>query len=178
VIDGSAIAPGDVVLGLASSGAHSNGYSLIRRILERAKPDLAADFDGRSLAEALLAPTRIYVKPVLALLRALPVNGLAHITGGGLVENIPRCLPDGVRAMLDRRAWPMPPLFRWLQEQGGVADAEMHRVFNCGIGMVLVVAAKDAERASEQLRAAGEVVHRIGAIERRPDGSPAVIVRP
>ena len=138
VIDGRGIVPGDVVLGLASSGAHSNGYSLVRRILERTKPDLAATFHGRPLADVLLAPTRIYVKPVLALLQALPVKGLAHITGGGLVENVPRVLPDGVRAVLDWGAWPLPALFRWLQEQGNVADAEMHRVFNCGIGMVLV----------------------------------------
>jgi phosphoribosylformylglycinamidine cyclo-ligase len=176
VIDGRAIAPGDVVLGLASSGAHSNGYSLIRRILDRAKPDLAADFHGRPLGEALLAPTRIYVKPVLALLAEMPVKGIAHITGGGLVENVPRVLPDGVRAVLDRRAWPLPPLFGWLQQQGNVADAEMHRVFNCGIGMVLVVAAPDADRAIGRLAAAGETVHRIGRIEARPQGSPATVV--
>ncbi len=178
VIDGRTIAPGDAVLGLASSGAHSNGYSLIRRILERAKPDLQADLDGRPLADALLAPTRIYVKPVLELLREGPVKGLAHITGGGLVENIPRVLPDGVRAALDTSAWPLPPLFRWLQEQGGVADAEMHRVFNCGIGMVLVVGDRDAEGAMQRLHAAGETVYRIGAIERRPGGSPATVVGP
>jgi phosphoribosylformylglycinamidine cyclo-ligase len=176
VIDGRAIAPGDTVLGLASSGAHSNGYSLIRRILDRAQPDLAADFHGRPLADALLAPTRIYVKPVLALLQEVPVKGLAHITGGGLVENVPRILPDGVRAVLSQRAWPLPPLFGWLQAQGKVADAEMHRVFNCGIGMVLVVAEGDAARAIERLRAAGETVYRIGAIERRPPGSPAAFV--
>jgi phosphoribosylformylglycinamidine cyclo-ligase len=176
IIDGRAIAPGDAVLGLASSGAHSNGYSLIRRILERAKPDLAADFHGRPLADVLLAPTRIYVKPLLALLEQVPVKGLAHITGGGLVENIPRVLPDGVCAAVDQRTWPLPPLFRWLQEQGGVADGEMHRVFNCGIGMVVVVADRDAERALRLLREAGETVHRIGVIERRADGSPAAVV--
>jgi phosphoribosylformylglycinamidine cyclo-ligase len=176
VIDGRSIAPGDVVLGLASSGAHSNGYSLIRRILDRVKPDLAADFHGRPLGEALLAPTRIYVKPVLALLREVPVKGIAHITGGGLVENVPRVLAGGVRAVLDRSAWPLPPLFRWLQAQGNVADGEMHRVFNCGIGMVLVVAAHDAARAMERLAAAGETVHRIGVIEARPQGSPATVV--
>ena len=104
------------------------------------------------------------------------MKGIAHITGGGLVENIPRVLPEGVRAALDARAWPLPPLFRWLQPQGNVADAEMHRVFNCGIGMVLVLAAGDAGRAIERLRAAGETVHRIGAIEQRPDGSPPTIV--
>ena len=176
VIDGRTIAPGDAVLGLASSGAHSNGYSLIRRILERAKPDLRADLDGRALADALLAPTRIYVKPVLALLREVRVKGLAHITGGGLVENIPRVLPDGVRAALDTSAWPLPPLFRWLQEQGAVADAEMHRVVTCGIGMVLVVGVRDAAGAMQRLHAAGERVYRIGALERRPGGSPATVV--
>jgi len=172
VIDGRAIAPGDAVLGLASSGAHSNGYSLIRRILERAQPDLAAEFHGHPLADALMAPTRIYVKPLLGLMREVRVKGLAHVTGGGLVENVPRILPDGVRAVLDRRGWPLPPLFRWLQEQGGVADAEMHRVFNCGIGMAVVVADRDAERAARFLRDAGETVYRIGAIEARQ--SPAV----
>jgi phosphoribosylformylglycinamidine cyclo-ligase len=176
VIDGRAIAPGDAVLGLASSGAHSNGYSLIRRIVDRARPDLAADFHGRPLGEALLAPTRIYVKPLLALMRELRVLGLAHITGGGLIENVPRVLPDGVRAVLDARAWPLPPLFRWLEEQGNVADAEMHRVFNCGIGMVVIVAERDAERAAERLRAAGETVFRIGVIEPRLPGTPATVV--
>jgi len=178
VIDGRAIAPGDAVLGLASSGAHSNGYSLIRRILERAQPDLAAEFHGHPLADALMAPTRIYVKPLLGLLREVRVKGLAHVTGGGLVENVPRILPDGVRAVLDRRGWPLPPLFRWLQEQGGVADAEMHRVFNCGIGMAVVVADRDAERAARFLRDAGETVYRIGAIEARQSPEvPATEIR-
>jgi len=189
VIDGRAIAPGDAVLGLASSGAHSNGYSLIRRILGRAGwdgkgplpspgPDLAADLHGRPLADALLAPTRIYVKPLLALMRELPVKGLAHITGGGLVENVPRVLPQGVRAVLDARAWPLPPLFGWLQREGDLADAEMHRVFNCGIGMIVVVAERDAGRAAERLRAAGETVWRIGRIEPRPEAAPATVVTP
>jgi phosphoribosylformylglycinamidine cyclo-ligase len=167
VIDGRDITAGDAVLGLASSGAHSNGYSLIRRILERAKPDLAADFHGRPLADVLMAPTRIYVKPVLRLIGQVRVKGLAHITGGGLLENVPRILPDGVRAVLDRRAWPLPPLFGWLQAQGRIDDAELARVFNCGIGMVVVTAAADADRAANALRAAGETVYRIGAIERR-----------
>jgi phosphoribosylformylglycinamidine cyclo-ligase len=177
VIDGRGIVPGDVVLGLASSGAHSNGYSLVRRILERAGPDLAADFHGRPLADVLLEPTRIYVKPVLRLLDEVKVKGLAHITGGGLVENVPRCLPDGVCAVLERSAWPLPPLFRWLQDQGNVADGEMHRVFNCGIGMVVVVASADVDRATTVLRSAGETVHRIGAIAPRPAGAAATDVR-
>jgi phosphoribosylformylglycinamidine cyclo-ligase len=177
VVDGHAIVPGDVVLGLASSGAHSNGYSLVRRILERERPDLAADFHGRPLADALLEPTRIYVKPVLRLLSEEKVKGLAHITGGGLVENIPRVLPGAVRAVLETSAWPLPPLFRWLQEQGNVAEAEMHRVFNCGIGMVIVVAPGDADRTATLLRSGGETVYRIGAIEPRPAGGAATVVR-
>jgi phosphoribosylformylglycinamidine cyclo-ligase len=176
VITGRSIASGDVVLGLASSGAHSNGYSLVRRIMERAQPDLAAAFDGRSLADALMAPTRIYVKPMLALMRTLPVKGLAHITGGGLVENVPRVLPDGVRAVLEKSAWPQPALFDWLQREGNVAAAEMHRVFNCGIGMVVVVAATDADAALGFLRAQGETAFRIGTIESRPTGSPQTVV--
>jgi phosphoribosylformylglycinamidine cyclo-ligase len=177
VIDGRDIAAGDAVLGLASSGAHSNGYSLIRRILDRAKPDFAADFHGRPLAEVLMAPTRIYVRPVLGLIQEVRVKGLAHITGGGLVENVPRVLPDGVRAVLEKSAWPLPPLFQWLQEHGNVAEAEMHRVFNCGIGMVAILAARDADRAARALRAAGETVYRLGGIERRPAGAPPVEIR-
>jgi phosphoribosylformylglycinamidine cyclo-ligase len=167
IIDGTRIADGDTVLGLASSGPHSNGYSLIRRILERSRADLAADLDGRALGDALLAPTRIYVKPLLAVLRELEVKGLAHITGGGLLENVPRILPGGVVAELDRNAWPRPPIFGWLQQAGGVNDQEMFRVFNCGIGMVVVVAEADAERALASLQAHGETVYRIGHIRSR-----------
>jgi phosphoribosylformylglycinamidine cyclo-ligase len=176
IITGRDIRPGDVVLGLASSGAHSNGYSLVRRIIERAKPDMNAPFDGRNLAEALMAPTRIYVKPLLALMQALPVKGMAHITGGGLVENVPRVLPEGTRAVLDRKAWPMPPLFNWLQQQGNVADAEMHRVFNCGIGMIVVLAPEHAKAAIDQLAAAGEQVHTIGRIEAGTGTATATVV--
>jgi phosphoribosylformylglycinamidine cyclo-ligase len=176
IIDGRGIAPGDAVLGLASSGAHSNGYSLVRRILDEARADPAADFHGRTLGEALLEPTRIYVKPLLALMRAMRVKGLAHITGGGIVENVPRVLPDGTKAVIDRGAWAVPPLFRWLQEQGNVAEGEMLRVFNCGIGMVVVVAPADAARAQAALRAAGETVWQIGRIEARASGEPEVVV--
>jgi phosphoribosylformylglycinamidine cyclo-ligase len=172
IIDGRDIAPGDAVLGLASSGAHSNGYSLVRRILEQSKPDLRADFHGRPLGEALLEPTRIYVKPVLALMKEMRVKGLAHITGGGLVENLPRVLPETVKAVISRSAWTLPPLFRWLQREGGVADAEMLRVFNCGIGMALVVGAEHADTAERTLASGGETVFRIGRIERRASGDP------
>lgn len=176
VITGKTIAAGDAVIGLASSGCHSNGYSLVRKILERAKPDLNADFHGRALGDALLEPTRIYVKPMLALMKEVKVKGVAHITGGGLLENVPRVLPDSVYAALFSATWPRPPLFDWLQEQGGVEDQEMHRVFNCGIGMVVIVAEADADRAMNLLSAAGETPYRIGSIEQRKDGVAPTVV--
>jgi phosphoribosylformylglycinamidine cyclo-ligase len=168
IISGRAIRPGDVLLGLASSGAHSNGYSLIRKILERAAPDAA-------MIDAIMRPTRIYVQPILKLLRSVNVKGLAHITGGGLVGNVPRVLPPRTRAVVDARAWPRPALFDWLQRKGAVTEAEMHRVFNCGIGMVAVVAAGDARRAASRLRALGETVYEIGFIEKAKGEAEALI---
>ncbi len=168
IITGRSIRPGDVLLGLASSGAHSNGFSLIRRILEREAPDPA-------MLDALMAPTRIYVRPILKLLRSVNVKGLAHITGGGLVGNVPRVLPPRTRAVIDARAWPRPALFQWLQSKGAVAESEMHRVFNCGIGMVAVVAAADAPRAARRLRALGETVYEIGRIE-KARGQPEAVI--
>jgi phosphoribosylformylglycinamidine cyclo-ligase len=176
IIDGKSIVPGDIVLGLASSGAHSNGYSLLRRIIERATPDMNADFHGRPLREVVMEPTRIYVKPLLALMKGLRVKGMAHITGGGLVENVPRVLSENLTAVLHRDAWVMPPLFAWLQQHGGVADAEMHRVFNCGIGMAVIVAAADAARATAELAAAGETVWRIGEIAERATRQAQTVV--
>ncbi|MGI4720642.1 MAG: phosphoribosylformylglycinamidine cyclo-ligase [Janthinobacterium lividum] len=177
LIDGSKITPGDVVLGLASSGIHSNGYSLVRKIISVAKPDLEADFHGRKLSDVLMAPTRIYVKPLLALMGAMEVKGMVHITGGGLVENIPRVLADNLTAVLDAKSWTMPPLFQWLQQHGGVADAEMHRVFNCGIGMTVIVAKENADAAMAQLQAAGETVYRIGEIRAREEGQAQTVVQ-
>jgi len=177
VINGRDIVPGDVVLGLPSSGAHSNGYSLVRKILSVAKPDLDAPFDGeRTLADAIMAPTRIYVKPMLALMAELPVKGMAHITGGGLTENVPRVLPDSVKAVIEQSSWQRPKLFQWLQSAGNVAESEMHRVFNCGIGMCVVVAKEHAQQALELLRAAGEPALEIGRIEARQDGEAQTIV--
>ncbi|MCK9989862.1 MAG: phosphoribosylformylglycinamidine cyclo-ligase [Rugosibacter sp.] len=179
IIDGKKIQPGDVVLGLAASGAHSNGYSLIRKIIERANPDLQMDMGGVPLMDAVMAPTRIYVKPLLGLLQTLGgqgVKGMAHITGGGLTENIPRVLPDMVTAIIDPKAWPQPALFKWLQKEGQVADAEMHRVFNCGIGMVVIVAEADAGEAMQYLAAAGEKVFAIGRIEARQANQAQTIV--
>jgi len=164
IVDGRSIAPGDVLLGLASSGPHSNGFSLIRKILERGKPP----FDP-------LEPTRIYVKPVLKLLGAVPVKGLAHVTGGGLVGNVPRVLPAGTRAVIRKSAWPRPEAFRWLQQAGGVEEDEMWRVFNCGIGMVAVVPRDKATEARSILEREGERVYEIGAIE-KSSGEPDAVI--
>ncbi len=166
LIDGKSIQPGDVVLGLASSGAHSNGYSLLRKILQRANARPEQDFHGRPLGDVVMAPTHLYVKPVLAVLKSFgkAIKGLAHITGGGLLDNVPRILQPGLQARLHRDAWEMPKLFSWLQQQGGVADTEMYRVFNCGIGMVAVVSSSQAEAISQTLRAQGETVYQIGEI--------------
>jgi len=181
IISGAQIVAGDVVLGLPSSGAHSNGYSLVRKIIARAKPDLDAHFDGegghaRTLADAIMAPTRIYVKPMLALINALPVKGLAHITGGGITENVPRVLPENVKAVIETSRWQRPELFAWLQREGQVADSEMHRVFNCGIGMVVIVAAEHVQQALHLLHAAGEKALEIGRIEARGAGEAQTIV--
>ncbi len=176
IITGRTIAVGDAVLGLASSGAHSNGYSLIRKIIEKSGAALTSDFHGKSMGEALLTPTRIYVKPLLELMQHLPVKGMAHITGGGLLENIPRILPDNLCAVLQRTAWDMPPLFKWLQAQGNIAEREMHRTFNCGIGMAIVVSAENVQQAQKQLRTSGEQVWHIGEIMERTKGGPQTVV--
>jgi phosphoribosylformylglycinamidine cyclo-ligase len=174
IIDGSAVAAGDAIIGLASSGAHSNGYSLIRKLVAAADASPATMLDGRSLFDRLLAPTRIYVKPLLALMRAMPVHGLAHITGGGLTDNIPRVLPAGMEAVLQRGSWGRDPLFDWLQHTARTDSAEMYRTFNCGIGMVVIVAAGRAEAAVEFLRARGETCQVIGEIRA---GSRGVVIQ-
>jgi phosphoribosylformylglycinamidine cyclo-ligase len=177
-IDGKSIQPGDVVLGLASSGAHSNGYSLVRKIIERSNPDMNAPFDGdRSLADVVMAPTRIYVKQVLATMEKVNIKGMAHITGGGLLENVPRVLPENTVAEIQKAAWPRPKLFDWMQKEGNVDEKEMHRTFNCGIGLVIVVAAADAEAAMAELKAQGEAVFNIGVIRtRQGDEAQTVVV--
>lgn len=178
IIDGKSIQAGDVVLGLASSGAHSNGYSLVRKILERAAARPEQDFHGQKLVDVVMAPTRIYVKQVLAALarHGTAIKGLAHITGGGLLDNVPRILQPGLTARLHRDAWQMPQLFQWLQQQGGVADAEMHRVFNCGIGMVVVVPAAQADAIAATLREQGETVFALGEIVPQSDGMAQTVV--
>jgi phosphoribosylformylglycinamidine cyclo-ligase len=173
LLTGADVTAGDVVLGLASSGLHSNGFSLVRRIVEGAGLDYAAPAPfarSQSLGEALLVPTRLYVKPCLAALRVGGIKALAHITGGGLIENIPRVLPKGLAAELDAVAWPLPDVFRWLASTAGLDHHEMARTFNCGIGMVVVTTADAAGRIAGALREAGETVYRIGSIVERGDG--------
>jgi len=170
IIDGRLVAEGDAVIGLASSGAHSNGYSLIRKLVGLAGATAETQLDGRPLFDRLLAPTRIYVRPLLDLARRIAVHGLAHITGGGLTDNIPRTLPAGLEVALSRRAWHRDPLFDWLQRTGSLPDAEMYRTFNCGIGMVVVVADRDTESALSLLRAQGEIASVIGSVRRGDAG--------
>ena len=175
ILTGADVKPGDVVLGLASSGVHSNGFSLVRKCIERAGADLPATLDGQPFRQAVMAPTRLYVKSVLAALAQHPVKALAHITGGGLLENIPRVLPDGMAARLHKGSWPQTELFAWLQRTAGIDDHEMSRTFNNGIGMVVVVDTAHAEATARTLRDGGESVHRIGTIAAR-SGGPAVTV--
>jgi phosphoribosylformylglycinamidine cyclo-ligase len=175
LLDGSAVIPGDVLVGLTSSGAHANGYSLIRKIVQDRAVSLQAPFAQTTLGDVLLAPTRIYVKPVLQAIEALGVHALAHITGGGLVGNLPRVLPEGVCALIDSRAWSRPAIFDWLQQQGNVSDAEMYRTFNCGIGMVLVVSAKDAEATVDLLHQHGETALVIGQTAKQSHDARVVI---
>jgi phosphoribosylformylglycinamidine cyclo-ligase len=179
VIDGRGIAEGDALIGLSSSGPHANGFSLIRKILETSRADLARPVPGLTgsctLGDALLEPTRIYAKPVLSLLAEIEVKGMAHITGGGLTENTHRMFPEGFAARIDASRWPRPPIFDWLQREGNVATDEMHRVFNCGIGLIIVVAPGDSESALARLTACGESAMVIGSVERRP-GAPATVI--
>lgn len=185
ILTGQDVQAGDVVLGLASSGVHSNGFSLVRKCIERAGANLPATLDGKPFRQAVMEPTRLYVKSVLAALARHPrspdaassggIKALAHITGGGLLENIPRVLPEGTAAHLAKGSWPRSELFAWLQETAGIDDHEMNRTFNNGIGMVVVVAAADAQAAARTLRDAGETVHEIGRIAPRGAGAPVEV---
>ncbi len=177
LITGKTISSGDVVLGLASSGAHSNGYSLIRKLIAKSGIDMDADFHGKPFKDVVMAPTRIYVKSLLKLIEAMPVKGMAHITGGGITENVPRVLPEGLTAEIKKGSWDMPALFTWLQAQGNVAESEMHKTFNCGIGMVVIVAKEQASAAMALLKAEGEQVFEIGHIRAQQAGeAPTVVV--
>ncbi|MFA5627421.1 MAG: phosphoribosylformylglycinamidine cyclo-ligase [Thiohalomonadaceae bacterium] len=175
IIDGSKVSAGDALIGLASSGPHSNGYSLIRKVIEVSNVYLGEDFHGKTLGETLLVPTRIYIKPLLKLLAEVDVHTMAHITGGGLLENIPRVLPENCRAVIDSKSWQRPPIFDWLQQKGQISEREMHRVFNCGVGMVIAVAANDLERSLALLQAAGEQAWKLGSIDTRTANGEQVV---
>jgi phosphoribosylformylglycinamidine cyclo-ligase len=176
IIDGSSVRIGDQLIGVTSSGPHSNGYSLVRKIIEHSGAKLDQAFGDSTLGETLLAPTKIYIKPVLRVIKQYRVNALAHITGGGLLENIPRVLPRNTKAVIDAKSWERPAIFNWLQEQGNVEAREMYRTFNCGIGMVLAVAADDAEGVIDMLNQQGETAMLIGSIEAAGEDEPKVII--
>ncbi|MDC0422826.1 phosphoribosylformylglycinamidine cyclo-ligase [Methylophilaceae bacterium] len=172
IIDGADVSLGDLIIGLASSGAHSNGYSLIRKIIEKEDIDINQEFDGKTLAEVLMKPTKIYVKSILELLGSVKVNAMAHITGGGITENIPRILPTNLKAMLNRKAWELPRLFKWLKENGNLSDRELYRTFNCGIGMAIVINPLDQEQTLKILNDCGEKPFLIGVVTNRISDEP------
>jgi phosphoribosylformylglycinamidine cyclo-ligase len=176
VIDGSKVCAGDVLIGLPSSGPHSNGYSLIRKVLEVSKADLSQDFHGQTLAKALLTPTKIYIKPLLALLKTVDVKALAHITGGGFTENIPRVLPEYTQAVLNAETIKFPAIFEWIQDNGNISDAEMYRTFNCGTGMVLCVSKGDAQSVIQTLSELDEEAYIIGTIKEQSEQAPSTII--
>lgn len=177
IITGDTVAAGDILIGLASSGPHSNGYSLIRKIIEVSGTDVQSSLDGKPLAEHLMAPTRIYVKSLLALAEQFQIKAMAHITGGGITENVPRVLPESSNAVINTRSWQWPAVFNWLQEQGNVETQEMYRTFNCGVGMILAIAADQAEEAVKALQELGESAWIIGHIEAGTDTSPHVVLQ-
>ena len=176
IITGKTIAEGDVVIGLASSGAHSNGYSLIRKLIAKSGIDFNSDFHGKPFKDVVMAPTRIYVKPLLKLISSVTVKGMAHITGGGITENVPRVLPDGLTAEIKKGSWEMPALFTWLQAQGNVAESEMYKTFNCGIGMVVIVSKDQVKATIDLLKAEGEQVFEIGFVRKQQTGEPPTVV--
>jgi phosphoribosylformylglycinamidine cyclo-ligase len=176
IIDGSSVRIGDKLIGVTSSGPHSNGYSLVRKIIEHSGAKLDQVFGDSTLGETLLTPTRIYIKPILRVIKQYRVNALAHITGGGLLENIPRVLPLNTKAVIDGNSWERPAIFNWLQEQGNVEAREMYRTFNCGIGMVLAVAEDDAERVIDMLNQQGETAMLIGSVEAAGENDPKVVI--
>ena len=175
ILTGQNVQAGDVVLGLSSSGVHSNGFSLVRKVIERAGANTPATLDGQPFKQAIMAPTRLYVKSVLAALAQHPIKALAHITGGGLLENIPRVLPDGLAAHLRLSSWPRSELFGWLQTTAGIEDIEMNRTFNNGIGMVVVIDAAHAKACAQTLQDLGESVHTVGVIAPKGDGASVVV---
>ena len=177
IIDGTKVAAGDALIALGSSGPHSNGYSLIRKVLEVSEADLQQPLGDGTLADALMAPTRIYVKPVLELIKQFDIHALSHITGGGFWENIPRVLPKGAKAVIDGSSWQWPQVFSWLQQAGGVETHEMYRTFNCGVGMVIALPADQADAAVKFMQDAGEQAWVIGHIDNAADGEEQVDIK-
>jgi phosphoribosylformylglycinamidine cyclo-ligase len=175
IIDGITVAAGDTLIGIASSGPHSNGYSLIRKVLEVSDDGLTTEFEGRTLGEVLLEPTRIYVTAIKQLFQTCDVKTLSHITGGGLTENLPRVVPDNVQVNIDTQSWELPAIFRWLQTEGNIESQEMYRTFNCGVGMVVCVSEKDKNAAIQCLKTSGETAWEIGKVEARQEGNEVVL---
>jgi phosphoribosylformylglycinamidine cyclo-ligase len=177
IIDGKTIQSGDVVIGLASSGAHSNGYSLIRKIISNEKADFLGSFDGKTLKDIVMEPTKIYVKSILKLKETIQIKGMAHITGGGITENIPRILGEDLMAEIQSSSWPLPKLFQWLQEKGNIPNVELYRTFNCGIGMAIVIDQKDVVKAKQILEEFNETVYEIGVIRKRESNeNPTMVI--
>jgi phosphoribosylformylglycinamidine cyclo-ligase len=177
IIDGKTIQSGDVVIGLASSGAHSNGYSLIRKIISNEKADFLGSFDGKTLKDIVMEPTKIYVKSILKLKETIQIKGMAHITGGGITENIPRILGEDLMAEIQSSSWPLPKLFQWLQEKGNIPNIELYRTFNCGIGMAIVIDQKDVVKAKQILEEFNETVYEIGVIRKRESNeNPTMVI--
>lgn len=177
IIDGSTITPGDVVIGLASSGPHSNGFSLIRKVVQVSNSSWDEKVGNQTLADAVMEPTRIYVKPVLEVMKQINIKGMAHITGGGLLENIPRVLPKNTQAVIEANSWKRPAIFDWLQKKGNIEDHEMYRVFNNGIGLAVIVSKEEAQKALQAFEQVGEQAYLIGAIEARAESEPGCVVR-
>jgi len=174
IIDGSTVQAGDALIGIASSGPHSNGYSLIRKVLEVSSDNLTTEFADRTLGEVLLEPTKIYVTAIKQLFQTCDVKTLSHITGGGLTENLPRVVPDNVQVIIDTQSWELPAIFKWLQKEGNIESQEMYRTFNCGVGMVVCVAEKNRDAAIQCLKASGETAWEIGKVEARQEGNELV----
>lgn len=177
IIDGSKVTQGDAIIAVASSGPHSNGYSLIRKIIDVSGTDVSEELEGKTLADHLLEPTRIYVKPVLKMLESCEVHAISHITGGGFWENIPRVLPDGTKAVIDGNSWEWPAIFNWLQENGNVTEHEMYRTFNCGVGLVIALPAEQAQKAIDILNQEGENAWLLGSIEKAVTGEAQVEIK-
>lgn len=178
IIDGTTVETGDILIGIASSGPHANGYSLIRKVLEHSNDNLTTKFDGETLGEILLKPTKIYINAIQRLFQICNVKTLSHITGGGLIENLPRVMPKDIQTIINPHSWIFPPIFEWLQREGEIDTQEMYRTFNCGVGMVICVSEKDKNKAIQSLQTSGEIAWEIGKVESKQKGASSVSFLP